>query len=94
MGLRRTSMSTLFLKHKVREYDSWRPAYDRHAGARSEAGLREIGVYRDSRDPNDLLIVWTVDDLNKAKTFIGSPDLKSRMKEAGVVGDPKFWFAD
>ena len=87
-------MPTLFLKHKVRNYDSWRPAYDGHAGKRSEAGLKEIGVYRDSRDPNDLLIVWAADDLNKAKTFISSPDLKTRMKEAGVVSDPKFWFAE
>ena len=87
-------MPTLFLKHKVSNYDSWRPAYDGHAGKRNEAGLKEIGVYRDSRDPNDLLIVWAADDLNKAKTFISSPDLKTRMKEAGVVSDPKFWFAE
>jgi len=51
-------MPTLFVKHRVRNYDSWRPAYDGHAGKRGEAGL------------------------------------KTRMKEAGVVSDPKFWFAE
>ncbi len=87
-------MPTLFLKHKVKSYDSWRPNYDRHLTKRAEAGLREIGVYRDAKDPNDLLIVWATDDVNQAKTFINSPDLKSKMKEAGVVSEPKVWFAD
>jgi len=87
-------MPTLFLKHKVSSYDSWRPAYDAHVSKRTEAGLKEIGVYRDSKDPNSLLIAWATDDVSKAKTFIDSPDLKARMKEAGVLMDPKFWFAD
>ena len=87
-------MPTLFLKHKVTSYDSWRPAYDRHLVKRAEAGLKEIGVYRDSKDPNELLIAWATDDVSRAKTFINSPELQSKMKEAGVVSEPKFWFAD
>src|SRR5881628_2072871 len=66
----RITMPTLFLKHKVKSYDSWRPAYDRHLVKRAEAGLREVGVFRDSKDPNDLLIVWTTYDVDQAKTFI------------------------
>ena len=87
-------MPALFLKHKVKSYDSWRPAYDRHLVARAEAGLREIGVFRDSKDPDELLIAWTTDDLQKAKEFIKSPGLQSKMKEAGVIGEPKVWFTD
>jgi len=87
-------MSMLFLKHKVTSYDAWRPAYDGHLPKRNEAGLKEIGVYRDTKDPNSLLIVWAADDVNKAKTFIGSPDLKTKMKEAGVVSDPTYWFSE
>jgi hypothetical protein len=87
-------MPTLFLKHKVANYDAWRPAYDGHLSKRTEAGLKEIGVYRDAKDPNELLIAWTAADVGKARTFISSPDLKTRMKEAGVVSDPKFWFAE
>ena len=87
-------MPTLFLTHKVKSYDLWRPFYDRHLPKRAEAGLREIGVFRDSNDPNELLIAWTVSDLNQAKEFMKSPDLESKMKEAGVVSEPKIWFAD
>jgi hypothetical protein len=87
-------MPTLFLKHKVQNYDLWRPSYDRHLVKRAEAGLREIGVFRDTKDPNDLLIAWTVSNLDQAKAFMSSPDLQSKMKEAGVVSEPKIWFAD
>jgi len=87
-------MPTLFLKHKVKSYDSWRPAYDRHLVARAQAGLREVGVFRDAKDSNDLLIVWTTDNLGQAKSFLNSLELKSKMKEAGVVSDPEVWFAE
>ena len=87
-------MPTLFVKHQVANYDTWRPAYDGHLPKRTEAGLKEIGVYRDAKDPNTLLIAWAADDVNKAKTFINSPDLKARMKDAGVVSEPRFWFSE
>jgi hypothetical protein len=87
-------MPMLFLKHKVKSYDSWRPAYDRHRVARAEAGLREVGVFRDSKDPNDLLLVWTTDDVRQAKAFLNSLELKSKMKEAGVISEPEAWFAE
>jgi len=87
-------MPTLFLKHKVLNYDSWRPNYDRHLAKRAEAGLREIGVFRDTKDPNDLLIAWTVSNVDEAKAFMNSPDLQSKMKDAGVISEPKIWFAD
>ena len=87
-------MPTLFLKHKVKSYDSWRPAYDRHLVARAQAGLREVGVFRDAKDSNDLLIVWTTDNLGQAKSFLNSLELKSKMKESGVVSEPEVWFAD
>ncbi len=87
-------MPTLFLKHKVASYDTWRPAYDGHLSKRNEAGLKEIGVYRESKDPNTLLIAWATDDVNKARTFISSPDLKTRMKEAGVISEPVIWISE
>jgi hypothetical protein len=87
-------MATLFLKHKVKSYDSWRPAYDRHRVARAEAGLKEIGVFRDSKDPNELLIAWTTDNPESAREFMNSAGLQSKMKESGVIGDTKVWFAD
>jgi hypothetical protein len=87
-------MATLFLKHKVKSYDSWRPAYDRHRVARAEAGLREVGVFRDAKDSNDLLIVWNTEDVSQARSFLNSLELKSKMKEAGVVSEPEVWFAE
>jgi len=87
-------MATLFLKHKVASYDAWRPVYNRHLAKRAEIGLREVGVFRNSKDPNDLLLVWTTDDLPQARAFLDSLELKSKMKEAGVTSEPEVWFVE
>jgi len=53
-----------------------------------------VGVFRDAKDSNDLLIVWTTDNLGQAKSFLNSLELKSKMKESGVVSEPEVWFAE
>ncbi|MFQ5675533.1 MAG: hypothetical protein ACE5G1_06505, partial [bacterium] len=55
-------VSTVFLRHKVADYSAWRPVYDADEPRRNEAGLKEIGVYRDADDENMILLVWETDN--------------------------------
>jgi heme-degrading monooxygenase HmoA len=87
-------MGTVFLRHKVADYVAWRPIYDADEPRRNEAGLKEIGVYRDADDENMILIVWETDDTNAFKAMVESPDLADKMKEAGVTSEPETWMGE
>ncbi len=86
-------MPTVFVRHKVRDYDAWRPKYDGDIGRRQEAGLRDLGLFRDAEDPNMILMMWETDNLDGFNAMLGSPDLKAVMEDAGVISEPKAWIA-
>ena len=86
---------TVFLRHKVADYAAWRSVYDADAPRRTEAGLQEMGVYRDANDENTILIVWGAQDVNAFKAMMESPELADKMKEAGVTSaPPQTWMGE
>jgi hypothetical protein len=78
----------MMIRHKVADFDQWKPVYEDHRPARQAAGLEDLHLWRNQNDPHDVVIVFTVSDTAKAKEFIGSADLKDAMLAAGVVGPP------
>ena len=90
----REGMGTVFLKHKVSDYSAWRPVYDADASRRLEAGLQEMGVYRDSDNENMVLMVWSAEDGIALKAMLESADLAEKMKEAGVTSVPETWMGE
>ena len=69
-------------------------AYESHGKVRADNGFRTSTVHRYLDDPNHLIIVFDVADIAKAKAFADSPDLAQKMKDAGVVDEPKFFYLD
>jgi hypothetical protein len=88
------AMSMLVIRHKVKDYGTWRPEFDRHVGAQRSAGLTNPRVFRSSDDPNEVVIFFTTIDTAKAKDFVASLDLKNTMAKAGVVDRPTFYFLE
>ena len=81
-------MTYLLIRHKVKDFVAWKAAYDRHADARRSAGLAESHLMRSIDDPNEVVILFTATDVDKAKAFTISDELRSAMHGAGVVGKP------
>ena len=81
-------MPHLLVHHKVQNFDTWKSAYDAHVGARDQAGLRELHLLRGATDRNDVVALFAADDLERARAFVRSDDLRSIMQKAGVVGAP------
>ena len=52
-----------------------------------------VGVFRSADDPNDVLILQDVADVSKARTWLGSNEMKTVMEKSGVVGAPSIRFA-
>jgi hypothetical protein len=85
-------MPFLLVRSKVRDFKTWKPVYDAHLPARSDAGLTEKYLLRNADDPNEIVILFEAQDLNRAKTFAASEDLRQRMQESGVVDKPDMYF--
>jgi hypothetical protein len=78
---------------KVKDYATWRSAYDGYEKNRLSAGITNGRVFRNAADPNDVVILQDVADVAKARSWLGSDDMKANMQKAGVVGSPNVRFA-
>jgi hypothetical protein len=87
-------MATMFIRHTVKDYAAWRPAYDAHEASRVAAGITNGQVFRRAEDPSDLVIVLDVADVAKARAWAASDELKSVMTKAGVLGRPVIHWVD
>src|SRR5262245_32307960 len=87
-------MGMLVIRHKVKDYSTWRPEFNRHARAQRSAGLRDPHVFRSSDDPTEVVIFFNTKDTAKAKDFVVSADVKSSMARSGVVDRPTFYFLE
>ena len=87
-------MASMFIKHRVADYARWKPVFDEHEPLRIEYGTVGHSLHRDADDPNVIIIAFRVNDLNRAKEFAGSEELRAAMERAGVLGPPEIWFAD
>jgi len=82
-------MNTMIVHHHVRNYEAWRPAYDKHEPMRTIGWLDPwAGLPR----PNDLVLLFDVADKKRARAFAESDDLKTVMQNAGVEGRPEMYF--
>jgi hypothetical protein len=85
-------MTILIIHHMVKDYNAWRPAYDAHEKSRGSAGITNGRVFRRVEDPNDVMVLFDVADVAKARMWSVSEDLKSAMAQAGVSGKPAMYF--
>ena len=60
---------------------------------RMTAGVTDSKVFRSADDQNDVLILADVADVAKARTWLGSSEMKSAMEKSSVVGSPSIRFA-
>ncbi|MDP4244951.1 MAG: hypothetical protein Q8932_03815, partial [Bacteroidota bacterium] len=78
----------VLVRHKVKDWAAWKKAFDSHKQVRMDAGLTDRVIGHAVGDDHDVVLVFAVADVAKAKAFMESKDLKDKMNEAGVVGPP------
>ena len=87
-------MATVFVRHDVADFDTWKPGFDEHGAVRREYGLTDVGLYREVENGNSVTIVLTTDDVGRAREFIASDELREAMSRVGVVSQPDVWITD
>lgn len=85
-------MATLFVHHKVQDYQAWRKVFDDLTTMRTGYGCSGHKVFQSPNDPNELTILTEWKSVDQAKAYATSEDLKQGMKNAGVISQPDVMF--
>jgi hypothetical protein len=85
-------MTTLFVRHEVGDYGTWRRIYDGFEPTQKALGVLDQAVYQSIDDPNDVTVRHEFATLEAAQAFGASPELRAAMHDAGVEGAPTIWF--
>lgn len=87
-------MTYMLVRHKVEDFRIWKEVYDEHLPTREAAGLREAHLLRNLDNPHEVVILFEASDLEKARAFAASEDLKVTMQRAGVTDQPDIYYLD
>jgi heme-degrading monooxygenase HmoA len=83
-------MVYIYLRHAVEDYDAWKPGFDAHASTRREYGSREnYFLFHAADDSNDVAMLGEWDTAENFQRFMEESDVKEKMGELGVVGEPE-----
>lgn len=82
----------MLVRHRVLDFQAWERVYDAHQPKRVEAGLDEQYLLRGEQDPNQVVILFAAEDLDRARAFAESADLRETMQNAGVSDKPDIYF--
>ena len=86
--------AALIVRHRVANFETWKSVFDSMTDLRRSHGWTQATVYRDAADPNMVTIVNRVSDLDGAKRYGASPELRAGMQKGGVQGPPEIFFVE
>jgi heme-degrading monooxygenase HmoA len=87
-------MPYALVRHKVEDYEKWKPVFDEDATNRKAGGSKGGYLFRNADDPNEILILFEWDELEKVRQFGQSDELRQKMQQAGVADRPDFYFLE
>ncbi len=87
-------MPAMLIRHTVADFAAWKPRFDAHGITRRANGSRGGRVYRSADDPDAVVILLEWDDLERARFFADSDDLREMLAQAGATDRPDIWFLD
>jgi len=62
-------MTTLRIEHAIRDYDTWKSAFDGFSEARATAGVRSFAIRQPVDDPAYLMLDLEFDTPGQARAF-------------------------
>ncbi len=81
--------AAMLLSFQVADFDEWKAAFDGNEQSRIDHGYLGHHINRAENDPNSLSIYLAVGDVDRAKAYATSDELKSKMAAAGVTSAPE-----
>lgn len=78
----------MLVKQRVASIDQWNNVFSNPEldAVRRQHGLVVTGTFADAEDPNTVIVVMDMHDLDKARQFAASPVLAAAREKAGALG--------
>ena len=51
-------MAYILVRHKVKDYEKWKPAFDEHETTRKDSGSKGGRLFRNTEDPNEIVVIF------------------------------------
>ena len=87
-------MIYVLVRHKVKDYEKWKPVFDAQNAARKSTGEKGGKLLHNIDDHNEMIIYFKWDTVENARKFYESEDLKAAMQKGGVVDKPDIFFLE
>jgi quinol monooxygenase YgiN len=87
-------MAYMFVRHSVRDYEAWKSVFDSVSDLRASNGEKSYQIMRQGNGSNELFVLFEWDNLDNARKYAASPELKAAMERAGVSGKPEISFLE
>lgn len=87
-------MAYMFVRHSVQDYDTWKSAFESFSDLRRRNGEKSYQILREGNGSGNLIALFEWDNLDNARRYAASPELKEGMQRAGVVGKPEILFLE
>ena len=81
--------AAMIVSYQVADFDAWKAVFDDNEQGRIDHGYLGHHVNRAEGDPNSLAIYLAVEDVDRAKAYVTSDELKSLIEKAGATSQPE-----
>ncbi len=82
-------MTILHIEHPIRDFDTWKKAFDSDPAGRERSGVRSYQVLRPIDDPNYVMIDLDFDSSRTAEAFLAAMrEVWSRV-EGKIIESPR-----
>ncbi len=87
-------MAYMFVRHSVQDYDAWKSVFDSVGDLRRRNGEKSYQILREGNGSSNLIALFEWDNLDNARRYAASPELKEAMERAGVTSKPEILFLE
>jgi len=79
---------------KVEDYARWKSDWDSEDSIvmRKGGGQGSFQIFHTEDDPNNLVLLIEMDNLDNARKFVQSKELREAMQRSGVIGQGDHYF--
>ena len=85
-------MFTVRIEHEIRDFDTWKAAFDRDPVGRERSGVRRHRIYRPLDEPNYVMIELDFDSAGEAEALLAAlrRDVwQSATAAPALIGSPR-----
>lgn len=75
----------IIVKRNLKDYDAWKTLVSTGNEKRKEMGSKGATVYRSSKDPNEVYLVFEWDDQQSFRDYFDLPEVHKALAESGTT---------